>query len=90
MMLTDYFRGYAGCAVVVLLFLGGWAGPDFIPEEIWFLLKAFIVFAVMIWVRGALPRVRTDQILSIGWKRLLPLAAINVFIAIALKALGVF
>ena len=92
MMLTDYFRGYAGCAVVALLFLGGWDGPfpSIIPEEVWFLLKAFIVFAVMIWVRGALPRVRTDQILSIGWKRLLPLAAINVFIAIALKATGVF
>ncbi len=91
-MAAEYIRGYAGSAVAVLLFLGGWAGPfpNIVPEEIWFLIKVFIVFGIFIWLRGALPRVRTDQILSIGWKRLLPLAVVNIFIAIALKTLGVF
>ena len=91
-MLADYFRGYAGAAVATLLFLGGWIGPfpDIIPEEVWFLAKVFIVFSVFIWIRGAMPRVRTDQILHIGWKRLLPLSVVNIFIAIALKTLGWF
>ncbi|MGD0056302.1 MAG: NADH-quinone oxidoreductase subunit NuoH [Methanomassiliicoccales archaeon] len=87
LMLAEYFRGYAGAAVGVLLFLGGWNGP-FLPPEIWFLIKVFIVFFVFIWIRGSLTRVRVDQILNIGWKRLLPLAMINLFIAIAVKTLG--
>ena len=37
-----------------------------------------------------MPRVRTDQILAIGWKRLMPLAVVNIFIAIAFKTLGWF
>jgi NADH-quinone oxidoreductase subunit H len=49
-----------------------------------------MVFGIIIWVRGALPRVRTDQILNLGWKRLLPLAAINIAIAIVFKTAGVF
>jgi NADH-quinone oxidoreductase subunit H len=91
-MLSEYFRGYAGAALAVLLFLGGWSGPfpNIIPEEAWFLLKVFLLFFVFIWLRVALPRVRTDQILNIGWKRLLPLAVVNIFIAIAFKTLGWF
>jgi NADH-quinone oxidoreductase subunit H len=48
------------------------------------------VFFIFIWIRGALPRVNTDQILPIGWKRLLPLLVVSIFIAIALKTLGWF
>lgn len=88
-MLAEYIRGYAGCAAAVILFLGGWNGP-FLPPEVWFLGKVFIVFFIFIWVRGSLFRVRTDQILNIGWKRLLPLAVINLVIAIALKTVGWF
>lgn len=86
-MASEYMRGFVGSCLFVLLFLGGWSGPfsNIIPDEIWFIIKVFIVFGVIIWIRGALPRVRTDQILSIGWKRLLPLAAVNIFVAILLK-----
>ena len=87
LMLAEYFRGYAGAAVGVLLFLGGWSGP-FLPPEAWFLIKVFIVFFVFIWIRGSLTRVRIDQILNIGWKSLLPLAMINIVIAVAVKTLG--
>ncbi|MDH4122620.1 MAG: NADH-quinone oxidoreductase subunit NuoH [Thermoplasmata archaeon] len=87
-MFTEYMRGYAGCGIATLLFLGGWLGPDFIPDEIWFLIKAYIVFLVFIFIRGALPRIRTDQILDLGWKRLLPLAVLNLLIAVAIKAAG--
>jgi NADH-quinone oxidoreductase subunit H len=50
----------------------------------------FLVFGVIIWIRGALPRFRTDQLLNLGWKRLLPLAAINIAIAIVFKTAGWF
>ena len=89
-MFTEYLRGYAGCGIATALFLGGWQGPDIIPGEIWFLVKAYIVFLVFIFIRGALPRIRTDQILNLGWKRLLPLAVINLIIAAALKTAGWF
>jgi NADH-quinone oxidoreductase subunit H len=89
LMLAEYFRGYAGAAVAVLLFLGGWNGPV-LPPEIWFLIKVFIVFFIFIWLRGSLMRVRIDQILNIGWKRLLPLAMVNLVIAVAFKTLGWF
>ncbi len=48
------------------------------------------MFGIFAWLRGALPRVRTDQILNIGWKSLLPLAVVNIFIALTLKTLGWF
>ena len=81
-MLGDYFRGYVACALIVIIFLAGWSLPsgigvfdwcnEFIPEII-FILKVCLVFFVFAWARGALPRVRTDQILNLGWKVLLPL-----------------
>lgn len=86
-MLAEYIRGYAGAAVAVLLFLGGWSGP-FLPPEIWFLIKVFIVFFVFIWIRGSLTRVRIDQILNIGWKRLIPLSMVNIVIAVVIKSMG--
>jgi NADH-quinone oxidoreductase subunit H len=90
-MMSEYARGFIGSALITLLFLGGWDMPgflSFIPDGLWFLLKMFIVFGVIIWVRGALPRFRTDQLLNLGWKRLLPLAAINIAIAIVIKTAG--
>jgi NADH-quinone oxidoreductase subunit H len=88
-MLCDYLRAYIASALIAILFLGGWDGPLLWPE-MWFLLKTFFVFFIMIWVRAAMVRIRTDQILKIGWKRLLPLAVINLIVAVALKAMGWF
>jgi NADH-quinone oxidoreductase subunit H len=89
-MMTSYLRGYAGGALATALFLGGWNGPAIIPDEIWFLIKAYIVFVIIEWMRWSLPRVRVDQILNLGWKRLLPLAMVNLLIAAGLKTLGWF
>ncbi|MEM0342926.1 MAG: NADH-quinone oxidoreductase subunit NuoH [Thermoplasmata archaeon] len=89
-MMTGYLRSYIGGALVTALFLGGWHGPGPIPEEIWFLIKAYVVFVVIVWIRWSLPRVRVDQILNIGWKRLLPLAVLNLLIAVAMKTVGWF
>jgi NADH-quinone oxidoreductase subunit H len=96
-MLGDYFRGYVACALIVLLFLGGWYLPfiDPVVQQAWipelvFLLKVFLVFFVFAWVRAAHCRVRTDQILNIGWKVLLPLSVINLVIVAGLIYWGCF
>ena len=53
---------------------------DFVPGIIWFLLKfSFIVF-FLFWIRATLPRIRVDQLMGLGWKVLLPLAILNVFL----------
>ncbi|MCL2148323.1 MAG: NADH-quinone oxidoreductase subunit H [Methanomassiliicoccaceae archaeon] len=95
-MLADYFRGYVSCAMVVIMYLGGWLIP-FVPMEVngWapeivFLAKVWMVFFVMIILRGALARVRTDQIVNIGWKVFMPLSVLNLMVVLALKLLGVF
>ncbi|MEM0448822.1 MAG: NADH-quinone oxidoreductase subunit NuoH [Methanomassiliicoccales archaeon] len=89
-MLSEYVRGFAASGLIVLLFLGGWSGPSFLWSEIWTVLKMFLVFGLFIWIRGALMRITTKQILSIGWTKLMPLALINLGIAIALKIGGWF
>lgn len=47
----------------------------------YFLLKTYFFFFVMIWVRGAFPRLRVDQLMDFGWKFLIPLTVINIFSA---------
>ena len=54
--------------------------PDFIQGPFWFLLKIAIFLFVYVWVRGTLPRFRYDQLMSFGWKVLLPLSILNVVI----------
>ncbi len=89
-MMTSYLRGYIGGALATALFLGGWHGPTLIPEPIWSLIKAYIVFVIVEWARWSLPRIRVDQILNLGWKRLMPLAVVNLLIAAMFKTLGWF
>ena len=95
-MLADYLRGYVSCAMVVIMYLGGWlipfasAGVNGMIPEIVFLLKVWVVFFIMIILRGALARVRTDQIVNIGWKVFMPLSVVNLVIVLLLKIGGVF
>jgi NADH-quinone oxidoreductase subunit H len=65
--------------MIVTLFFGGWLGP-WLPPLAWFILKtlAFIVFFIL--VRGTLPRMRYDQLMSLGWKLMLPLALLNLVV----------
>jgi NADH-quinone oxidoreductase subunit H len=84
-MLCDYVRAYIVCLLITVLFLGGWAGPEPVPPEVWTLIKTFLVFFIMVWVRAAMVRIRTDQILKIGWRRLMPLAFINLVIVVLIK-----
>jgi NADH-quinone oxidoreductase subunit H len=63
--------------LVAAFFLGGWRGP-FLPPLIWFILKVFAIVFVMIWMRGTLPRLRYDQLMSLGWKVLIPASLLNI------------
>ncbi|MDI3280031.1 MAG: NADH-quinone oxidoreductase subunit NuoH [Bacillota bacterium] len=74
--LAEYANLFAGSALAVTLFLGGWQGP-WLPPVVWFFLKTFLVIVVAMWLRWTLPRVRPDQLTSLGWKLLLPAALVN-------------
>jgi NADH-quinone oxidoreductase subunit H len=63
--------------LVAAFFLGGWRGP-LLPPLVWFILKVLVIVFVMIWMRGTLPRLRYDQLMSLGWKGLIPLALLNI------------
>ncbi|NHJ03039.1 MAG: NADH-quinone oxidoreductase subunit H [Candidatus Heimdallarchaeota archaeon] len=92
-MATEYFILLIGAFIGVSIF---WAGSylPFIPREwidnlpllpnIIFIVKLWLFIFLFIWVRGALPRVRVDQLLNIGWKRLIPLAVLNIIVVVIL------
>ena len=66
-------------AMIVTLFFGAWLGPV-LPPVIWFLLKTLVFICGFILFRAALPRPRFDQLMSLGWKVLLPLALLNLVV----------
>ena len=70
--------GLALCALAVLFTRPG--VPDFVQGPFWFLLKIAIFIFVYVWLRGTLPRLRYDRLMTFGWKVLLPLAILNVVI----------
>lgn len=101
-MLADYVRALVGSILVVLLFLGGWTLPTYVPSVLtsfplagifWFMVKTYAVFGLFVWVRASLPRVRTDQLLRVGWMRMIPLSLLSVVLAallVTVKCLPVF
>jgi len=83
--MAEYINMVTVSAVAVNLFLGGWHGP-FIPPEygwIWFVIKLAFLLFVYLWLRWTLPRFRYDQLMSFGWKVLLPVATINLLVTAA-------
>ena len=83
------FAEYANMIVVsgmaTTMFLGGWLMPFGIHPPGWVdpivvLVKMFIVFTLFVWIRTTLPRLRYDQLMSFGWKILLPLATLNMLV----------
>lgn len=77
--LAEYASLFILAAVGTLLFLGGWKGP-LLPPLLWFFLKVYALFFIIVWIRGTMPRVRPDQLMALGWKILLPVAFINIVI----------
>ena len=86
--LAEYMNTFAVATLTVLLFLGGWRWPD-MPLDgsahtalsvAWFLAKTAVVVGVIFWIRGTYPRLRIDQLMSFGWKLLVPLSFINIVV----------
>ena len=84
-----YFAEYLNILVVsgiaVTIFLGGWQLPFGIDPPGWVdpfvvLAKMFVFVLLFIWVRATVPRLRYDQLMSFGWKILLPLATVNALV----------
>jgi NADH-quinone oxidoreductase subunit H len=79
-----FFVGeYIGVALIsaltVTLFFGGWHGP-LLPPVVWFVLKTFVFICLFVLLRATLPRPRYDQLMSYGWKVMLPLALLNLVV----------
>jgi NADH-quinone oxidoreductase subunit H len=77
---SEYIGMILGSALISLLYFGGWLGPAFLPPAVWFILKTFVLIGFFILVRATLPRLRYDQLMSLGWKLLLPLSLANLLV----------
>ncbi|GAB6184066.1 NADH-quinone oxidoreductase subunit NuoH [Thermodesulfovibrio hydrogeniphilus] len=93
--LGEYVAMYVMASLCSLCFLGGWTVPNYvlsilpfldkIPGIIWFAIKVYAFIFLYIWVRATFPRYRFDQLLSLGWKVLIPLGIVNILITAFLK-----
>lgn len=83
--LAEYANLLAASILAVTLFLGGWHGP-YLPGIVWFWLKVGAMIFLFMWFRWTFPRFRVDQMLSFGWKVLLPAALCNIL----LTGIGVY
>jgi NADH-quinone oxidoreductase subunit H len=91
--LAQFLNAFFLGAIAVFLFLGGWQGPfaDQIPllGPIYFLVKTFLVYIAIQWVRGTFPRVRIDQMMSFAWKVLVPLVLALILMQMILMKLPI-
>ena len=84
--LAEYINMFNMCAITATFFLGGWLGPTFpgifppllsaMMPTIWLGLKTVGLLFVYFWIRASLPRLRYDQLMELGWKRLIPISLI--------------
>ncbi|MCX6400347.1 MAG: NADH-quinone oxidoreductase subunit NuoH [Propionibacteriales bacterium] len=85
--LAEYINMATVSALATTLFLGGWHAPFWIDEVwaganegywpvLWFFGKVLFFIFGFIWLRGSLPRLRYDQFMAFGWKRLIPIALV--------------
>jgi NADH-quinone oxidoreductase subunit H len=91
--LAEFMNVITMCAIAVTLFLGGPSGPAlgfldadswvnvWVMPVFWFTLKVLVLLYATVWVRATLPRLRYDQLMSLGWKYLIELAFLWVMIS---------
>jgi len=84
--LGEFLHIFLGGAIIATIFLGGPAGP-ILPGIVWFLIKIWAVFFLTQWLRSAVPRVRIDQLIEIGWKGLLVLSFANLVLTAVIVGL---
>jgi NADH-quinone oxidoreductase subunit H len=85
---AEYIEVIIISGIAAACFLGGWHGPG--PDALgplWMLLKIFAGIFFFMWIRATLPRLRYDQLMSFGWKVLLPLATVNVLVTAVFVAI---
>ncbi|MDE0231318.1 MAG: NADH-quinone oxidoreductase subunit NuoH [bacterium] len=80
--LAEYINILSMCAIAATLFFGGWNGPTWegvVPgwvsatlPVVWLMLKSYVLVVAFFWIRATLPRLRYDQLMTLGWKRLIP------------------
>jgi NADH-quinone oxidoreductase subunit H len=83
--MAEYLEMIVISGIAAAMFLGGFHGPG--PgwlDPIWMLVKILVLIVLFIWVRATLPRLRYDQLMSLGWKVLLPLATLNLLVTAVL------
>jgi NADH-quinone oxidoreductase subunit H len=83
MYLGEFIHIFLGGAIIATIFLGGPAGPV-LPGIVWFVIKMWAVFLFTQWARSAVPRVRIDQLIEIGWKGMLVLSLANLMLTAAI------
>ena len=87
--MAEYMNMIVISGIAAAMFFGGWRGPgDGIFDVLWMLLKMFLIVCFFIWVRATLPRPRYDQLMSFGWKVLLPLATLNLLVTAVIVAVA--
>ena len=84
--LAEYINMFNMCAITATFFLGGWLGPTFsgfLPPfisafmpAVWLGVKTFSLLFIYVWIRATLPRLRYDQLMELGWKRLIPISLV--------------
>ncbi|HWG05055.1 MAG TPA: NADH-quinone oxidoreductase subunit NuoH [Beijerinckiaceae bacterium] len=94
-MLGEYVAVMTMCALMTILFLGGWLSPipfppfTWIPGVFWFVVKVSLVFFMFAMVKAFVPRYRYDQLMRLGWKVFLPISlAMVVIVAAVLQITG--
>lgn len=91
--LAEFATAFAFAAIAAVLFLGGWAVPWLSTASDWYYVlgpivlfaKVMIVAFIIFWVRFTYPRFREDQLQSLAWKVLIPLALVNIVVTAVLK-----
>jgi len=82
---AEYINMLIVSGIVTTVFLGGWLLPFGLDPPHWVdpfvvLAKMSIIVVLFIWIRATLPRLRYDQLMSLGWKVLLPIATLNALV----------
>jgi NADH-quinone oxidoreductase subunit H len=84
-LFSEYMNMFVVSGIAVTVFFGGWLLPFGLHPPGWIdpivvLAKMMLFITFFIWIRATLPRLRYDQLMSFGWKILLPLATLNVLV----------
>ncbi len=92
--LGEYVHVVVISAMAVTLFFGGWHGPTFgflswAWPLLWFTLKTALFVYLFVWLRATLPRLRYDQLMWLGWKRLIPAALAWIMVTAVVNTEGV-